>query len=118
MNSQKADIPPEHAAIRSIIAAIPPGCVTSYGEVAERAGLPRRARLVGYVLRKTPDSAGLPWFRVLRAGGHIAFPPGSSGFREQVRRLAAEGVPVKRGRVDLSQYGWARDIDRLLWGPD
>jgi methylated-DNA-protein-cysteine methyltransferase related protein len=108
---------PDHEAIRRMIAAIPRGRVGSYGEVAARAGLPRRARLVARVLRETPDDAGLPWFRVLRADGRIAFPPGSRGFREQARRLAAEGVLVRGGRVDLARYGWERDLDDLLWGP-
>jgi methylated-DNA-protein-cysteine methyltransferase related protein len=108
---------PDHEAIRRMIAAIPRGRVSSYGEVADRAGLPRRARLVARVLRETPGEAGLPWFRVLRADGRIAFPPGSRGFREQVRHLAAEGVLVQRGRVDLARHGWERDLDGLLWGP-
>jgi len=34
-----------------------------------------------------------------------------------VRRLAAEGVLVHNGRVDLAAYGWDRNIDDLLWGP-
>lgn len=100
-----------------MIAAIPRGRVISYGEVADRSGLPRRARLVARVLRETPDDVGLPWFRVLRSDGRIAFPPGSRGFREQVRRLAAEGVLVQGGRVDLARHGWERDLDGLLWGP-
>lgn len=108
---------PDHEAIRIKIAAIPRGRVSSYGEIAERAGLPRRARLVARVLRETPDGVDLPWFRVLRADGRIAFPPGSRGFREQVRRLAAEGVLVRGARVDLERYGWERDLDGLLWGP-
>ena len=109
---------PEHEAIRRMIASIPRGCVSSYGEVADRVGLPRRARLVARVLRETPDDVELPWYRVLRADGRIAFPPGSRGFREQVRRLAAEGVLVQAGRVDLLRHGWGRDLDGLLWGPD
>ena len=109
--------PPDHEAIRRMIAAIPHGRVSSYGEVADRAGLPRRARLVARVLRETPDEVELPWYRVLRADGRIAFPPGSRGFREQVRRLAAEGVLVQGGRVDLARHGWERDLDGLLWGP-
>lgn len=100
-----------------MIASIPRGRVGSYGQVADRAGLPRRARLVARVLRETPDDVGLPWFRVLRADGRIAFPPGSPGFREQVRRLAAEGVRVRNGRVDLALHGWERNLDDLLWGP-
>jgi methylated-DNA-protein-cysteine methyltransferase-like protein len=109
---------PDHEAIRAMIAAIPRGRVSSYGEVADRVGLPRRARLVARVLRETPENVELPWHRVLRADGRIAFPPGSRGFREQVRRLAAEGVLVQAGRIDLERYGWERDLDGLLWGPD
>ena len=110
-------LPTHHAAIRRTIAAIPLGRVASYGEIAARAGLPRRARLVGRVLREAPDALRLPWHRVLRADGHIAFAAGSRAFREQVRRLAAEGVLVDRGRVDLARHGWERDLDGLLWDP-
>lgn len=99
--------------ILAAVRAIPPGAVASYGEVARRAGLPRRARLVARVLSGNADPA-LPWHRVLRADGRIAFAPGSRGFREQARRLRAEGVEVKQGRVRLAPEG---DLDALLWGP-
>lgn len=59
----------------------------------------------------------LPWHRVLRADGRIAFAPGSPAFREQVRRLAAEGVLSRNGRVDLGRHGWERNLDDFLWGP-
>ncbi len=117
MKSVQFDARAVRAAIRRTIAAIPPGRVASYGEIALRSGLAGRARLVGRVLRDAPDGQALPWFRVLRADGRIAFPPGSKGFREQVRRLAAEGVLVRNGRVDLARHGWERDLDGLLWGP-
>lgn len=103
--------------IVEVIAAIPHGRVAAYGEIAARAGLPGRARLVGRVLGDGPTSARLPWHRVLRSDGRIAFPPGSRGFREQVRRLAAEGILVRGGRVDLAAHGWERNLDDLLWGP-
>src|SRR5947208_3504306 len=76
-------VSPEHAAILRTIAAIPRGRVASYGEIALRAGLPRRARLVGRVLREAGPRANLPWQRVLRSDGRIAFTPGSRPFREQ-----------------------------------
>jgi methylated-DNA-protein-cysteine methyltransferase-like protein len=117
MKKAKPALPPEHAAILRAIIAIPRGRVASYGEIATRAGLPGRARLVGRVLRETPSDAGVPWYRVLRADGHIAFPAGSRGFREQVRNLAGEGVLVSNGRVDLVAHGWERNLDDLLWGP-
>ena len=105
-----------HARIYAAIAAIPPGRVASYGAIAARAGLPGRARLVGKLLGQVPDGIALPWFRVLRASGHIAMPPGSRGYREQSRLLRAEGVPVKNGRVALSQFGLDGDLDNALWG--
>jgi methylated-DNA-protein-cysteine methyltransferase-like protein len=116
MKSVKAKPTSEHAAILRVIRAIPPGCVASYGEVAERAGLPRRARLVGRVLGEwaAPD---LPWFRVLRSNGRIAFEKGSQPFRKQVRLLAAEGVLVVGGRVDIAIHGWDRNLDAALWAP-
>jgi methylated-DNA-protein-cysteine methyltransferase related protein len=104
-------------AIRAVVARIPPGQVSSYGEVASRAGLPGRARLIGKVLGKTPDGMELPWFRVLRSDGRIAFPPQSKPYREQRARLIGEGVRVERGRVDLAQFGWERNLDFALWAP-
>ena len=105
------------AAIHATVARIPPGRVSSYGEIAARAGLPGRARLVGKALGKTPDGVELPWFRVLRSDGRIAFPPQSKPYREQRARLLVEGVRVERGRVDLARYGWDRNLDFALWAP-
>ena len=108
----------------SILAAvrrIPRGKVCTYGNVAEVAGLPRRARLVGTVLRQTPSARGLPWYRVINAGGRISFPVGSDAYQRQRHKLEAEGVVFVGGRVDLRRYGWpSRDqqLDELLWKPD
>ena len=88
-------------AIWDVIAMIPPGQVSTYGHVARAAGLPRGARQTGYALRIAPDGMNLPWYRVVGAGGRISFPKGSPQFREQTRRLRAEGVKVADGKVDL-----------------
>lgn len=106
----------DHTGIVSVIRSIPRGSVASYGEIAARAGLPGRARLVGRVLGEF-SGTGLPWYRVLRSDGRIAFPPGSRSFREQVRQLAGEGVLVVRGRVDIAMHGWDRNLDAVLWAP-
>ncbi len=108
---------PDYVAIQRVIAAIPLGRVSSYGEIAARAGLPGRARLVGRVLGESDPALNLPWHRVLRSGGVSAFPPGSRGFREQSQRLRAEGVVVTNGRVDVQLFGWQRNLDAELWGP-
>lgn len=108
------------ARIIAAVKQIPRGKVCPYGVVAEVAGLPRRARLVGTVLRQTPASKGLPWFRVINASGRISFPQGSDIYDRQRKLLEAEGVDFVGGRVDLDRYGWpSRDklLDELLWGP-
>lgn len=103
------------AAILAAVRAIPRGQVAGYGEVARRAGLPGRARLVARLLSGNDDPS-LPWYRVLRSDGRIAFPEGSAGFREQARRLEAEGVRVENGRARRVHRA-AEDLDALLWAP-
>lgn len=106
--------PERTAAILAAVRAIAAGQVAGYGQVARRAGLPGRARLVARVLARGND-ADLPWHRVLRSDGRIAFPAGSPGFVEQRRRLLAEGVAVTAsGRVAMPRE---RDLDALLWAP-
>ena len=106
---------PQDAAQRILAAvkAIPRGQVAGYGEVARRAGLPGRARLVARLLSANAGP-GLPWHRVLRSDGRIAFPEGSAGYLEQSQRLRAEGVNVERGRVRMPPRG--TDLDAELWG--
>ena len=96
------------------VRAIPPGAVAGYGEVARRAGVPGRARLVAKLLSNN-DDADLPWHRVLRSDGRIAFPDGSDGFLEQSARLRGEGVAVERGRVRGLRA--APTVDDQIWGP-
>jgi methylated-DNA-protein-cysteine methyltransferase-like protein len=103
-------------AIRQAVRAIKRGNFQSYGEVARRAGLPGRARLVGQVLRSAGDDSRLPWHRVTGAGGRIAFPAGSASAREQLRRLAREGVKIKGNRVLIERTpANTRSLDALLW---
>jgi methylated-DNA-protein-cysteine methyltransferase-like protein len=99
------------------VAAIPRGRVDSYGGVARRAGLPRRARLVGHALKVAPAELDLPWHRVLNADGRISFPQGSRQHSLQRRRLEAEGIRFVDGRVARCARPGQADLDRLLWGP-
>lgn len=80
------------ARVRAVLAALRPGDVVSYGEVAARAGHPGAHRAVGSLLA----AGGLPnWWRVVRSDGTLAC--NSAG--EQERRLRSEGVTVAGGRV-------------------
>ncbi|MDQ3057533.1 MAG: MGMT family protein [Pseudomonadota bacterium] len=99
--------------IFAAIRAIPRGQVAGYGEVARRAGLPGRARMVARLLSENAD-ARLPWHRVLRSDGRIALPEGSAAYREQVQRLRSEAVVVIGGRVRGQKA--ARTVDEEVWG--
>ena len=100
--------------ILAAIRAVPRGQVAGYGEIARRAGLPGRARMVARLLSDN-DDASLPWHRVLRSDGRIAFPGDSPHFTEQVQRLRAEGVVVDNGRVRGLKA--AASLDEQLWAP-
>lgn len=95
------------------IRAVPIGSVASYGAIARRAGWPRAARLVARILA-THEGPPLPWHRIVRSDGRIAFPPGSPEFHEQCQRLRAEGVDVVAGRVRLDPAQSL--LDQALWG--
>ena len=85
--------------VERAIRAIPPGKVSTYGAVARAAGLPGAARQVAVVLRR---GFGLPWQRVLGAGGQIKL-TGDSAV-EQRLRLEAEGVRFRGRKVDMKEH--------------
>lgn len=88
------------------LAQVPEGCVVSYGELAQLAGLGRAARWVGRTLSQLPEGSTLPWHRVLGAGGRISLPVGSASGDEQRARLRSEGVSILNNRVDIRRHGW------------
>jgi methylated-DNA-protein-cysteine methyltransferase related protein len=112
-----ANQPDPKQRILDAIRAIPKGQVAGYGEVARRAGLPGRARLVARLLSQNEDRK-LPWHRVLRSDGRIAFPDGSEGWREQSARLRGEGVIVENGRVRGQRAAVTLEeaLDAEIWG--
>src|SRR5271166_5633342 len=84
------------AVVVRLIRALPAGKVSSYGAVARAAGWAGAARQVVRILRQVQ---GLPWHRVLGAGGAIKL-PGERG-AEQRFRLRMEGVGFRGARVDM-----------------
>ena len=104
---------PPREAILAAIRAVPRGQVAGDGMIARRAGLPGRARMVARILSENDDSM-LPWHRVLRSDGCIAFAEDSPGFAEQCQRLRAEGVDVRNGRVRMPKHD---ALDAAIWSP-
>jgi methylated-DNA-protein-cysteine methyltransferase related protein len=84
--------------IEAVIRCIPQGKVSSYGAIARAAGFPGAARQVAQVLHR---GFGLPWQRVLGAGGEIKLRGDSA--MEQRFRLEAEGARFRGRRVDMKQ---------------
>ena len=93
--------------IERTIRSIPRGKVSTYGGIAKVAGYPRGARMVARILRR---GFGLPWQRVLGAGGEIKL-RGDSAI-EQRLRLEAEGVRFRGRRVDMRLHEFRRESSK------
>lgn len=89
---------PLEQAVTAVLARLQPGEVVTYGEVAEEAGYPGRARAVGHLLARSGGAH--PWWRVVAWNGRLV--PGHE--HEQASRLRAEGVDVG----DRAVHGMAR----------
>ena len=98
--------PSDEERVWQVVALIPPGQVSTYGEIAEMAGLGRGARRVGRIMSRLPRGTTLPWHRVINASGRISLPVGSAGHTEQRRRLEDEGVVFINACASLRRYRW------------
>ena len=95
-----------HQRVWQVVASIPLGKVASYGQVATLAGVPRGARLVGRIMGALPVDSNLPWHRVIRADGKLAFPEDSDRYRRQRDQLAQDGVVLLKGKVNRTLFQW------------
>lgn len=95
-----------HQRVWALVEAIPPGRVMAYGHVAAALGHPRMARQVGWALAALPAGTAVPWQRVLRSSGSLAFAGSPERAMRQRFLLEAEGVVFDGDRVDLARFGW------------
>lgn len=100
--------------IWTTVCKVPYGRVSSYGYIADLAGLPGRARMVGRVMQYAPQNMQVPWHRILRSTGRIAFSAASKQAEIQKGLLQEEGVVVLNHRVSLKQFGWRPDLGELM----
>ena len=97
---------PFEQAVDGVLLSLAPGDVVTYGEVAEEAGFPGRARLVGRVL--SHSEGRYPWWRVVSASGRLVV-----GLEEQqAQRLAQEGVETRDGRL-VGMAAKRRTVNRI-----
>ena len=88
-----------------LVKQIPRGRVTTYGELAKALRLPGGARAVGYAMAACPNGRGIPWHRVIGAGGRHACPsrtPACSAACSRPKEWSVEGT-----RIDMKLYGWS-----------
>ncbi len=97
----------EFERIYELVRKIPPGKVTTYGQLATMCGI-SDSRLVGEAMNA---SSGIPWQRVVNSKGEVST-KGATGTRQRAL-LQAEGVVLKNNRIDLGRYGWVPDANWL-----
>ncbi|NJK33616.1 MAG: methyltransferase [Oscillatoriales cyanobacterium SM2_2_1] len=94
--------------IYDLVRQIPHGQVATYGQIAELAGLPGRARLVGYALYQVDMvTSDIPWHRVVNALGKVSLSPlrrGSDYWQRSL--LEQEGIAFEQDRINLGHYRW------------
>ena len=81
------------------------GRVTTYGELARALRLPGGARAVGYAMAACPSGRGIPWHRVIGAGGKVRVPEPHASL--QRRLLGTEGVEFDGHSISLNKFGWS-----------
>ena len=104
----RQSISPAYRRIYEAVRRVPKGRVATYGQIATAAGLPGRARQVGYALHALPTGSDVPWQRVLNARGEVSdrSVPGAESLQRAM--LESEGVVFDpRGRVDLNRFRWS-----------
>ncbi|HDP69160.1 MAG TPA: MGMT family protein [Candidatus Marinimicrobia bacterium] len=97
--------------IYAVVKSIPFGKIATYGQIAALAGLPGRARQVGYALHALPDSSDIPWHRVINAKGEISIRSDPLYADIQRHLLESEGVVFNsQNRIPLPDYLWMSRI--------
>ena len=94
-----------------LIKKIPRGKVTTYGELARALRLPGGARAVGFAMAACPNGRGIPWHRVVGAGGYLRIPEPHGSL--QRRLLEAEGVVIEDAKLDIGLYSWSPKRSRF-----
>ncbi|MGK0358615.1 MAG: methylated-DNA-protein-cysteine methyltransferase-like protein [Bradymonadia bacterium] len=93
-------------AVYLLVRQVPPGRVTTYGDIAGFLGSRRVARHVGFALAALADPT-VAWHRVINAQGRISFKGDSGRAMQQRALLEADGIQFDaRDRVDLKALRW------------
>jgi len=91
-------------AVYGLVKKIPRGRVITYGELAKRLRLPGGARVAGYAMAACPNGRGIPWHRVVGAGGRLLIREPYASLQRKL--LETEGVSLAGVRVDMKRCAW------------
>ena len=94
-----------------IVAEIPYGKVTTYGDIAMAIGLKSSARMVGWALNATIGDDSLPCHRVINRNGELT---GKRHFRTPTlmrELLENEGIEFIGDEVNLKKHLWKPSLD-------
>jgi methylated-DNA-protein-cysteine methyltransferase related protein len=91
-------------AVYKLVKQIPRGRVLTYGAVAKAVRLKGGARAAGHALAATPRGQGIPWHRVLGAGGTLLIREPYASLQRKL--LESEGVEMTERRVNLKRHVW------------
>src|SRR5579859_2745557 len=84
---------------------IPRGRVLTYGAVARALHLPGGARTAGRAMAGCPSGKGIPWHRVVGAGGKLLIREPYASLQRKL--LESEGVQMTERRVNMKQHEWS-----------
>jgi methylated-DNA-protein-cysteine methyltransferase-like protein len=119
LKNNKRPVNVNYPRIWQTVQLIPYGKVACYGQIADLAGLPGKARLVGKALGKVPNGGwnvkSVPWHRIINSQGKISFAVESELFAKQSALLQEEQVVVIGNRVKLTDFQWQPDLVELLF---
>jgi methylated-DNA-protein-cysteine methyltransferase related protein len=91
----------------ALVKKIPRGRVMTYGQLAAQVKLPGGARAAGRAMAACPSGRGIPWYRVVGAGGRLLLREPNVWLQRKL--LEGEGVAVVERRI--------QDFKRLQWTP-
>ncbi len=89
---------------------IPRGRVITYGELARLVRVRGGARVAGYAMAACPSGRGIPWHRVLGAGGRIRLREPLAALQRKL--LESEGVQFIGNRVEMNLHAFAKSRRR------
>jgi methylated-DNA-protein-cysteine methyltransferase-like protein len=91
--------------VYALVKKIPRGRAATYGQIAAKLKLPGGARTAGRAMAACPSGKGIPWHRVVGAGGRLLVHDPAASLQRKL--LEAEGVQVLEKRIaNFASYQW------------